>query len=105
MKWFGFSLFATFGFIFSAGATGYSGTDPGSGYHGKAFDFQALLGIIHDNSVSTLDQLIPLLPDNYKKYFVLMASSGSLQSASPTSPRVITFGNYQHLEAIYPGEN
>jgi cytochrome c553 len=66
------------------------------------FDFTALMALIHDHSVTTLDELIPLLPDTYQKNFVLMNQSGSLQSASAESPRVIAFGNYENTDVQHP---
>jgi hypothetical protein len=69
------------------------------------FTFQSLMNLISSNKVSSVDSLIPLLPDSYKKNFVLMFQSGSLQSASPTSPRVIAYGDPQPLEDVFPGKN
>lgn len=88
-----------------SGAGVYHGNDVTSGYEGRPFDMVALQDIIKTNSVTTLDELLPLLPETYKKYFTLMVKSGSLQSASQDSPRVIAYGNHDILESIYPAKN
>jgi hypothetical protein len=59
----------------------------------KAFDFQSLMALTTPQMTS-VDQLVQLLPDNYKKYFTLMLQSGSAQAASIQFPRVISYGSY-----------
>ncbi len=99
-----FSLI-TFGIIFSAllaGVPFFARADSAS----QPFTFQSLSDLITSQNVQTVDQLIPLLPDSYKKNFSLMVKSGSLQTASPASPRVIAFGSSNHPEtSSSPGLN
>jgi hypothetical protein len=65
-------------------------------YSGKSFNFQSLMALTTPQMTS-MEQLIPLLPENYKKYFSLMFQSGSVQNASPLHPRVISYGSYGGL--------
>jgi cytochrome c5 len=63
------------------------------------------MALIQGNQVTSVDQLLPLLPQSYRSKFALMLQSGSLQSASSASPRVIAYGDTLPEEAIYPGQN
>jgi hypothetical protein len=56
------------------------------------FDFRSLKKTIDDNRVETIEDLLPLLPYNYRSAFVLMYESRSLQTASYAFPRVILYG-------------
>jgi cytochrome c5 len=60
----------------------------------SSFGFSDLLSIIQTKNITSIDDLIPALPASYRKYFVTMVKSGSLQYASPESPRIISYGNY-----------
>jgi hypothetical protein len=74
-----------------------------SGLSGQAFgdcassqkaqpSYQNIQTLIHDCNVTSIDQLLPLLPESYKSSFTLMRTSKSLQEASGDYPRAILFG-------------
>lgn len=84
--------------------SGY-GTGPSAPDGSQPFTMQSLMNLIQSNQVTSVDQLLPLLPQSYRSNFVLMLQSGSSQTATPTSPRVIAYGNMLPAESIFPGEN
>jgi cytochrome c5 len=69
------------------------------------FTFKSLMDLIQSNQVNSVDQLLPLLPQSYRSSFALMFQSGSLQTATATSPRVIAYGNTLPVESIFHGKN
>ena len=79
--------------------------DPNDAKTSKPFTFDSLMELIRSNQVTSVDQLIPLLPQSYRSNFVLMLQSGSLQTATRKHPRVIAYGNSLPIETIYPGQN
>lgn len=54
--------------------------------------YEQLIGIINRHHVRSVDQLLPLLPEEYRRYYTLMHDSQSLQAASAVSPRIIFYG-------------
>ncbi len=72
---------------------------------GAVFDFQSLLTLIQSQHVNSVDQLVTVLPESYKKNFTLMFQSKSIQAASPEFPRVISFGDYGNLDPALGGKN
>jgi cytochrome c5 len=84
--------------------SGY-GTGPATPDGSALFNFKALMDLIQSNQVNSVDQLLPLLPQSYRSNFALMFKSGSLQTATPTSPRVIAYGNTFPVESIFHGKN
>ncbi len=60
----------------------------------ESFNYQALEKIIRDNDVRTVDDLLPLIPEEYRRFYLLMYESRSAQAGNtfPSSPRVILYG-------------
>ncbi len=65
-----------------------------SGQHPLAppVTFDVLEDLLSQNPIRTIDDMLSVLPQGYRDKYSLMTASGSLQSATPTSPRVILFG-------------
>jgi len=84
--------------------TGY-GAGPNIPDGSAPFTFKSLMDLIQSNQVNSVDQLLPLLPQSYRSNFALMFKSGSLQTATPTSPRVIAYGDTFPVESIFHGKN
>ncbi|MBY0371987.1 hypothetical protein K2X33_14975 [bacterium] len=61
---------------------------------GWALNYAGLAKTIRDNKVRSIDDLLPLLPEDYRKYYTLVYHSRSLQAGavSPEWPRIILYG-------------
>lgn len=57
------------------------------------FDLDALLRIIDEKKLSTMEEVIPELPAELRSSFTLQFSGRGLQEASPMHPRAILFGS------------
>ncbi len=55
--------------------------------------FKWIKSVIESQNITTIDKLISVLPERYRKNFVLMKSSQSSQGATPERPRIIMFGD------------
>jgi len=69
------------------------------------FDFNALMAMIKQNHVASIQDFIHFLPPSYQKNPVLMTASHSRQTGTQDHPRVILYGNVDILDSIYPGQN
>ncbi|MGZ3697572.1 MAG: hypothetical protein ACXWP5_05665 [Bdellovibrionota bacterium] len=56
------------------------------------FDFAALQSLIESRHLTSVEQVISLLPENYRQNYSLVYLSRSSQFASPKYPRIILFG-------------
>ena len=61
---------------------------------GLAFSYAELTRIIRDHQVRSIDDLLPLLPEDYRKNYTFVYQSRSLQASavSPDWPRTILYG-------------
>jgi hypothetical protein len=60
--------------------------------------------IVEDCKVTSVEQLLPLLPQEYRSRYTLVYGSRSLQFASPEHPRVISFGLTGELVMAFSGD-
>jgi len=77
----------------------------GSAWSKEKLTYERLVQIIEENNVKNIEELLPLLPKEYRSSYTLMFRSQSLQSAAPNSPRVIMFGNDASLILGYNGDS
>jgi hypothetical protein len=54
--------------------------------------FEKIERTLRECEITRIEELLPLLPPDFRSRFVFVYSSQSLQGASPTFPRVIMFG-------------
>jgi hypothetical protein len=66
-------------------------------------NFEFLKKFIIDNKISSVEQMLPLLPPEYLKKFTLMHSSASLQGSSYENPRTIIFGEEARFIMTFNG--
>jgi hypothetical protein len=61
---------------------------------GRALNYAELTKTIRDHQVRSIDELLPLLPENYRKNYTFVYQSRSLQApaVSPQWPRTILYG-------------
>lgn len=65
--------------------------------------YEWLEQLIKTENLSSVQAVIEKLPDGYKKNFVLMRSSASIQGATLENPRVIMFGKTARLMMTFNG--
>ncbi len=58
-----------------------------------AFDYEALKQLIEEKQFTRIEQVVQALPAEFHTNYTLMRASRSLQDASPTAPRVISFNH------------
>jgi hypothetical protein len=59
--------------------------------------FEDVKNFIKTNDVKSIDDLLPLLPEEYRSRSTYVYNSRSIQDASPDSPRVVMFGRVASL--------
>lgn len=68
--------------------------------------YSAVKEILKKNpNIRSVDDLLPLLPVEYRKHYTLMYQSRSLQKASAEKPRVILFGPDAKLMMTFSGDS
>ena len=65
--------------------------------------FEDVKHFIKTNEVKSIDDLLPLLPEEYRSRSTYVYSSRSIQDASPESPRVVMFGRDASLMMSFNG--
>lgn len=68
------------------------------------FDFAALRSVIETRQVSSVEQLVPLLPASLRSRYALVFASRSLQVATYNAPRVVLYGPDAHLVVTFNGD-
>jgi len=68
------------------------------------FYFKDLKNIIEQNDLRRVESVLPLLPEDLRSRYVLMKKSGSLQGATPSSPRAILFNSDATFILTFNGE-
>ena len=71
---------------------------------GIAFDYEDLVALIEERGLTTLEQVIERLPEEYRAGYTLAFDSRSLHGASLTYPRVIMFGESARLILTFNGD-
>ena len=59
---------------------------------GGALTYARLRRLIQSARVHSIDELLPLLPEEYRKHYTLLYQSRSLQHADAAAPRVVVYG-------------
>ena len=68
------------------------------------FNFDALRSIIQTRHVSSVEELIPLLPSTLRSRYAVVFASRSLQEASERAPRIILYGPDARLVLTFNGD-
>jgi hypothetical protein len=68
------------------------------------FGFESLRQLLETSRISTIEELIPALPQDLRTHYALVFSSRSLQDASFANPRVILFGSSAQLIVTFNGD-
>ncbi len=68
-----------------------------------AFRYENLVELIQKNSITSIESLLPLLPEELRSNYTLMRMSGSLQDATAIEPRAILFGSDASLTCAFNG--
>lgn len=69
-----------------------------------AFEYEELVALIEDKNLTTIDQVMENLPQEYLENFTLAFGSRSLHGSSFDNPRVILFGNTAKLVLTFNGD-
>lgn len=70
----------------------------------EPLSFQSLSNFIRANNIQSIEALLPLLPESYRRHYVLVYNSRSRQDASMDHPRVISFGSDARFILTFNGE-
>lgn len=68
------------------------------------FGIPELQKTIDDNNVTSIEALLPLLPQDLRANFTLVHKSRSIQDASPENPRALLFGSTAKLVLSFNGD-
>jgi hypothetical protein len=68
------------------------------------FAYEDLVALIDGNGFTRLEEVLSALPRDLRSNYTLMYTSGSLQEASDTNPRVILFGADARLTCAFNGD-
>jgi hypothetical protein len=68
------------------------------------FTYEDLVSLIQQHGLTSIEEVLPALPESFRSGYTLMRASGSLQDASDTNPRVIMFGPDARLTCAFNGD-
>ena len=90
-------------------AAGACAADPGTTEQATQAEtarltYEDLVALIQTEHVTSIEQLLPKLPEELRSSYVLMHDSRSLQGASNDAPRVILFGADARLTCAFAGD-
>ena len=71
----------------------------------QSFKFEDLVDLIKSKHLQTLEEVLPLLPEELRSHYTLMRESRSLQAASDLDPRVIMYGRDAKLTCTFNGDS
>jgi hypothetical protein len=66
--------------------------------------YDKIVALIGSHSITSLDELLALLPSEYRSHYTLAYKSESLQCASATSPRVVMYGDDAKTVLAFNGD-
>lgn len=69
-----------------------------------AFSFDDLKKIVETKDLRSVADVVPFLPEEYRKSFTLMHKSRSIQRSSAEAPRAILFGNNAKMVMAFNGD-
>lgn len=70
---------------------------------GADFTYGDLVGLIQAKNITSIEQLLPELPEELRANYTLMRQTRSLQHATASNPRVILFGRDAKLTCAFNG--
>ncbi len=76
----------------------------GTAAHSAEFTYEDLVSIVKNKSITTIDTLLPELPESLRGGYTLMKKSRSQQEASFQNPRAILFGENGKLTCAFNGD-
>ena len=68
------------------------------------FTYEDLVALIQERSLTSIEQLLPALPEDLRASYVLLHESRSLQGASFAFPRAVLFGIDARLTCAFAGD-
>ena len=71
----------------------------------QAVTYDSLRDMIQTNKVSSIEKLLPLLPDTYRSKYALLFNSRSLHGANFKEPRVLLYGEDAKLIISFNGSS
>jgi hypothetical protein len=69
-----------------------------------SFTYTDLVNLIQQNNITSVEALLPKLPEDLRSNYTLMYASGSLQGATYANPRAIMFGTDASLTCAFNGD-
>jgi hypothetical protein len=72
--------------------------------HAQRFTYEDLVDLIQSKHLQSLEEVLPLLPEELRSHYTLMRDSRSLQEASDLAPRVIMYGRDARLTCTFNGD-
>jgi hypothetical protein len=73
--------------------------------HAASLTYDNLVNLIQQNNLTSIETLLPKLPEDFRSGYTLMKKSQSLQDASYSNPRVIMFGQDASLTCAFNGNS
>jgi hypothetical protein len=70
----------------------------------RTFTYEDLVALIQNKKITSIEELLPLLPTELRSSYVLLRQSRSQQSASADHPRVVLFGIDGSLTCAFNGD-
>ncbi len=68
------------------------------------FGFADVRRIVEEKSIRSVDELLPLLPEDFRSRYVLLSDSKSTQEASPSAPRVLLYTEGARFVLAFNGD-
>lgn len=78
-------------------------TDPTPQSQAAELTFSSVRSLVEARRVKSVDELLPLLPEDFRSRFVLLKDSGSTQDASVRAPRVLMYTSNASLVVAFNG--
>ncbi|RYZ65198.1 MAG: hypothetical protein EOP05_20945, partial [Proteobacteria bacterium] len=79
-------------------------TQPTGQTTAQSFTFENLKEIVASKDLRSVSDVVPYLPEEYRKSFTLMHKSRSIQRSSAEAPRAILFGNDAKMVMSFNGD-
>lgn len=70
----------------------------------QPFGFADVRRIVEEQSIRSVDELLPLLPEDVRSRYILLSDSKSTQEASPSAPRVLLYTEGARFVLAFNGD-
>lgn len=89
--------YVLFGLINFGASNTFAAADDGISYDGIAH-------LVQTQKITTIDDLLPKLPEQFRRGYTLVYNSRSLQDASPLNPRALVYGTTGKTIVAFNGD-